>query len=141
MLITRYDPFKALKDVENRIYSRFHNEKEEGISSFTPQVNTREGEFAYHVDVDLPGVDKENIKVDVKNNVLTISGERSTKKEVKEEDYLKVETSFGKFSRSFTLSDDIDAENITASAENGVLEVILPKAKQVAQKTKKIKVS
>jgi HSP20 family protein len=141
MLITRYDPFKALRDVEDRIYNRFYNDKEEGISSFTPKVNTREGEFAYHVDVDLPGVDKDNIKVDVKDNVLTISGERSTKKEIKEEDYLKVETSFGKFSRSFTLSDDIDSENITASAENGVLEVILPKVKQITQKSKQIKVS
>lgn len=60
-----------------------HKEKEGGISTFTPSVNTREGEFAYHVDVDLPGVKKEDIKVDVKDGNITISGERNFKEEVR----------------------------------------------------------
>lgn len=77
----------------------------------------------------MPGVKKEDIKVDINKNVLTISGERKTKEEVKEEDYYKVETYFGKFSRSFTLPDNADIENIEASSENGVLEVIIPKLK------------
>ena len=92
-------------------------------------MNTREGEFAYHVDVDLPGVKKEDIKVDINKGILTISGERKVKDEIKEEDYYKVETYFGKFSRSFTLPDNADIENIEASSDNGVLEVIIPKLK------------
>lgn len=74
-------------------------------------------------------VKKEDIKVDINKGVLTISGERKVKDEVKEEDYYKVETYFGKFSRSFTLPDNADIENIEASSDNGVLEVIIPKLK------------
>ncbi|MGE3298863.1 MAG: Hsp20/alpha crystallin family protein, partial [Arcobacter sp.] len=102
MLITKFDPFKQLKELEKNLYNQSKNE---GVGAFVPVVNTREGEFAYHVDVDLPGVKKEDIKVDINKGVLTISGERKLKEEVKEEDYYKVETYFGKFSRSFTLPD------------------------------------
>jgi len=128
MLITRFDPFRELRELENR-YMRHYAaaEKEGGIAGFTPSVNIREGEFAYHVDVDLPGVKKEEIKVDVKDGKLTISGERNLKEEVKEEDYYKVETSFGKFTRSFSLPENADIENIDASCDNGVLEVVIPK--------------
>ncbi|WP_257117053.1 Hsp20/alpha crystallin family protein, partial [Aliarcobacter cibarius] len=64
------------------------------------------------------------MKVDLNKGVLTISGERKTKDEVKQEDYNKIETYFGKFSRSFTLPDNADIENIEAKSDNGVLEVI-----------------
>ena len=128
MLLTPYNPFKEIREIENRLFgSRALAREEEDVAAFTPKVNTREGEFAYHVDVDLPGVKKEEIKIDVKDNVLSISGERNFKEEVKEEDYYRVETRFGKFSRSFTLPENIDIENIDASAENGVLEVVIPK--------------
>lgn len=128
MLITPYNPFRDIREIENRLFgSRALNEMEESVATFTPKVNTREGEFAYHVDVDLPGVKKEDIKVDVKENVLTISGERHSKEEIKEKDYYRMESSFGKFSRSFTLPDNADIENIEASSDNGVLEVVIPK--------------
>ena len=127
MLITPYNPFKEIRELENRLFGRAMSGPEESVATFTPKVNTREGEFAYHVDVDLPGVKKEDINVDIKDNVLTVSGERRLKEEVKEKDYYRVETSFGKFSRSFTLPDNVDAENIEAKADNGVLEVVIPK--------------
>lgn len=125
MLITKFDPFKQLKEIERDLYNQSKNE---GVSAFVPVVNTREGEF-YHVDVDLPGVKKEDIKVDINKGILTISGERKIKDEIKKEDYYKVETYFGKFSRSFTLPDNADIENIEASSDAGVLEVIIPKLK------------
>ena len=112
MLLTKFDPFKQLKEIEKNLYTQVGNN--EGVTAFVPTVNTREGEFAYHVDVDLPGVKKEDIKVDLNKGVLTISGERKTKEEVKQEDYYKIETYFGKFSRSFTLPDNVDIENIEA---------------------------
>lgn len=128
MLITPYNPFKEMRELESRLFgSRASSALEESVASITPKVNTREGEFAYHVDVDLPGVKKEDIKVDIKENVMTISGERHSKEEVKEKDYYRMESSFGKFSRSFTLPDNADVENIEASTENGVLEVVIPK--------------
>ncbi|PKN15615.1 MAG: heat-shock protein Hsp20 [Deltaproteobacteria bacterium HGW-Deltaproteobacteria-24] len=135
MLVSRFDPFKQLKEFEKSFYDS-NLAKSEGVSGFVPVVNTREGEFAYHIDVDLPGVKKENIKVDIHKNVLTISGERKTKEEIKEEDYYKVETAFGKFSRSFSLPDNADVENVEASSTDGVLEVVIPKLSE--EKHKKI---
>jgi len=137
MLLTKFDPFKQLREIEKSLYNQSKNE---GVSAFVPVVNTREGEHAYHVDIDLPGVKKEDIKVDINKGVLTVSGERKVKEEIKEEDYYKVETYFGKFSRSFTLPDNADIENIEASNENGVLEVVIPKLKDdVSKKSIEIK--
>jgi len=139
MALVKFDPFREFRDLENRFLANMSKKEESSISDFTPRVNTREGEYAYHVDVDLPGVKKENINIDVKDNVLVISGERNFKDEVKEEDYYKVETSFGKFTRSFTLPDSVDVENISASCEEGVLEVVIPKMED-AKVTKKIEI-
>ena len=138
MLLTKFDPFKQLKEIEKNLYTQVGNN--EGVTAFVPTVNTRECEFAYHVAVDLPGVKKEDIKVDLNKGVLTISGERKTKEEVKQEDYYKIETYFGKFSRSFTLPDNVDIENIEAKSDNGVLEIVIPKLKDdVSKKSIEIK--
>ena len=132
MLVTRFDPFREIKELENRIFQNYVPavQTEKGINAFTPSVNTREDEKAYYIEVDLPGVKKEDIKVDVKDNTLTISGERKLKEEVKEEDYYKIETTIGKFTRTFTLPEDADVEHIDAKSENGVLEIIIPKVKK-----------
>ena len=138
MLLTKFDPFKQLKEIEKNLYTQVGNN--EGVTAFVPTVNTREGEFAYHVDVDLPGVKKEDIKVDLNKGILTISGERKTKEEIKQEDYYKIETYFGKFSRSFTLPDNVDIENIEAKSDNEVLEIVIPKLKDdVSKKSIEIK--
>ena len=142
MFLTKYRPLGELENFSSRfnsLLSEFDN-RESTLSGFTPVVNTREGEFAYHVDADLPGVKKKDIKISVNGNIITISGERKDKKEVKEEDYHRVETSFGKFERSFTLPEGADAENITASNADGVLEVVIPKLKSESKKVKKIQV-
>jgi len=141
MLMTPYNHFREIREIENRLFgNRAVTAAEENVATFTPKVNTREGEFAYHVDVDLPGVKKEDIKVDIKDNVLTISGERHFMEEVNEKHYYRVESSFGKFSRSFTLPENVDVENIEAKAENGVLEVVIPKlAEKVSVKSISVK--
>ena len=139
MLPVRFDPFSDIREWEKRFFpavSSFFKDDEMG--GFKPAVNTREGEYAYHVEVDLPGVKKEDIKVDITGNMLTISGERKNKSEVKEKDYYKCESSYGKFQRSFTLPDNIDKENLNASCEDGVLEITIPKSK--VSETKKIEV-
>jgi len=97
------------------------------LVDFIPKVNTREGENAYHIEVELPGIKKEDVDVKVDGNVLTISGERKLKDEVKEEDYYKVESRYGSFSRSFTLPEKVDVEHIHAEADNGIVEIIIPK--------------
>ena len=144
MLLTKFDPMRDFRDLEDRLTSALRLPDISGelsnLSGFTPTVNTREGEYAYHVEVDLPGVKKEDIHVDLKDDVLTISGERKTKKEIKEKDYYKMESSYGKFQRSFTLPENTDAENIEANSKDGVLEVVIPKMKRSKKETKKIKI-
>lgn len=137
MLLSKLDPFKELKELEQRFEKAFPSLStfESGVAGFTPSVNTREGDYAYHIEVDLPGVQKEDIKVEVKDNRVTISGERKTSEETKEEDYYRVESSYGKFERSFTLPGNVDAENVTASSKDGVLEVVLPKKERSTDAT------
>jgi len=146
MLVTRYNPYRraGLRDglnVVNQLLHQLDETKEEAfLTSFVPVVNTREGEYAYHVELDLPGIKKEDIEITTEDNVLTISGERKLKDEVKEEDYYKVESVYGKFSRSFTLPEKVDVENIHAESKDGVLEVIIPKLKVEETKPKKIEI-
>ncbi|MDX9814085.1 MAG: Hsp20/alpha crystallin family protein [Sulfurimonas sp.] len=145
MLVSRY--FNQPQNRRRRGYDFFDNffnaiEKDEDsvIVDFKPAINTREGSDAYHIDVDLPGVKKEDINIDITDNVLTISGTRESKIEQKEQNYYKVESSYGKFQRSFTLPKEVDVENIRAACEDGVLEVIIPKLEVSKQTTKKIEV-
>lgn len=139
MFLRTLEPFRELRDLENRLQKMMPKPTESNVAGFSPTVNTREGDYAYHIEVDLPGVKKDDIHVEVKENRLTISGERKTKEEVKDEDYYRVESSYGKFERSFTLPDNVDAENVSASSEDGVLEVVLPKKERSAE-TKKVEV-
>ncbi len=143
MLVTRYSPYNNTRrslGVMNQLLSQLDSLSEEGISSFVPVVNTREGESAYHVELDLPGIKKEDIEITTEDNILTISGERKYKDESKEDEYYKVESVYGKFSRSFTLPEKIDVENIHAESSDGVLEVIIPKLKEEESKPKKIEI-
>lgn len=128
MLISRYEPFRNLQDLERRFFSQVDNSNgRNNLASFAPTVNTRETDGAYHVEVDLPGVTKEDVQIDVHENIMTIYGERRHKKEVTEEDYYKTESYFGKFQRSFTLPDSVDSDTIAAKFDHGVLEVDIPK--------------
>ncbi|WP_295420254.1 Hsp20/alpha crystallin family protein [Sulfurovum sp.] len=144
MLVTKYSPYNEVKksfDLFNSLMQNLDVTREEGaIASFVPRVNTREGEDAYHVEIDLPGIKKEDIEITTEDNILTISGERKMKDEVKEEDYYKVESAYGKFSRSFTLPEKVDVENIHAESKDGVLEVVIPKLKEEEKKPKKIEI-
>ncbi len=140
MYVTRFNPFKEMRDLEQRLFGYYPSTSAEqsAISAFKPTVSTREGEFAYHVEVDLPGVKKEDISVDVKENNLIISGERNFKEERQETDYYKIESSYGKFERSFALPENVDIENIEATCTDGVLEVVLPKLKIETNEARKI---
>jgi len=144
MLITKYNPYNDVRKSFDLFNSMMHNfdgvREESAIASFVPSVNTREGEYAYHVEIDLPGIKKEDIEITTEDNVLTISGERKMKEEVKEEEYYKVESTYGKFSRSFTLPEKVDVENIHAASTDGVLEVIIPKLKEEEKRPKKIEI-
>lgn len=121
MLLTKYNPHTEIAGFGKNLFDSYNDFfRNNELSSFTPSVNTREDDDAFHIDADLPGVKKEDITIDVKDGVLTITGERNHKEEVKEENYYKTESSFGSFSRSFTLPEQIDVENIKATFVDGV---------------------
>ncbi len=147
MLITKYNPFNDFRDLRrsfdivNSIINSVEAKRDEGsLVAFIPSVNTREDDNAYYVEVDLPGVKKEDIDIDVEDNVLTISGERKFNKEEKENDYYRIESQYGKFSRSFSLPEKVDVDKIHAESKDGILEVVVPKLKEAQKKSKKIKI-
>ena len=147
MLVTRYkrpiaNPYTRSFDLMNEFFKTFEQMQEESsnLMDFNPNVNTRESDEAYYIEVDLPGIKKENVDISVEDNILTISGSREYKEEVKEEDYYKIESRYGNFSRSFTLPEKVDVENIHASSTDGVLEVVIPKLKVITEKSKKIEI-
>jgi HSP20 family protein len=104
-----------------------------------PKVNIEETEKDYKISAELPGIEKEAINVEFNNNVLTITGEKKEEKEEKEKTFHKKEMFTGKFSRSFSLPDTVDAENIKAEFKNGVLELNIPKTDNNISKKIEIK--
>ena len=146
MLIQRFDPFKEFNELRksfeqlSRTFNALEEQELQKDIQFIPAVNTREGDDAYYIEVDLPGVKKEDINIDVHDNILTVSGERKLEEERKDDEFYRVESFYGKFERSFTLPEDVDSDKIEAKDENGVLLITIPKAQQVDKAPKKIEI-
>lgn len=103
--------------------------------SFVPKVDILENDAAYEINVAVPGLSKDDFKIDLNDNVLTISGERKLAKETKENNLHVVETQYGNFSRSFSLPENVDASKINAKYNNGILEISVPKDEKKTLKT------
>ena len=145
MYATRYtNPYRDMRrgfDLMNTLLNSMEAAPEEGMTNdFVPSVNTHEDEKSYVIELDLPGIKKEDIEITTEDNVLTISGERRRKDEVQEEDYYKMESVYGSFSRSFTLPEKVDVEKIKAETKDGVLEVVIPKVEEKEKQPKKIEI-
>lgn len=106
------------------------------FSEFSPAVDIEESNGMYMISADLPGLKKEDIKLDINDRVLKISGER--RREMKEDDNSYVERSYGRFARTFTLPDAVDPKKIEAHFDDGVLRVVLPKTETAAPQEVKI---
>jgi HSP20 family protein len=148
MAIVRWlDPFRDLSTIQERMNQIFEDAlarnrgREEGLRSgmWTPAVDIYENTDSVVVKAELPGVEKDQISVEVKDGILSLRGERKFEKEVKEESYHRIERAYGSFQRSFSLPVSVDQEKVTAKFKNGVLEVKLPKKEQA--KPKQIKVN
>jgi|SRR6218665_64640 len=105
-----------------------------GGSVFLPQVDVIEKDNAYQILVSVPGLKKEDLNIELHENRITVSGERKFSAEDKEENYHRIETQYGSFSRSFQLPDHIDEEKINAEYNNGILELTIPKDEKKALK-------
>lgn len=106
--------------------------------SFVPSVDISETENSFEIEVALPGMSKDDIKVDLDKGRLTISGERTFESEENNKNYHRLESGFGSFSRSFQLPDSIDEESIEAKYENGVLDITISKSEEKVKKQIKI---
>jgi len=135
-----FDPFKELQDIERRIGAVLStNRPVQKVESFTPAVNEKVDEKGYYLEIDLPGVNKEDIEISVNEGILTVSGERKLQRKEEKENYTRIESFFGRFERSFKLPADADAENIEAKFENGVLKLFIPRRKKAEGKKIEIK--
>jgi HSP20 family protein len=142
--IARWEPFRgvtALQDQINRLFNdNFERAGEESnLTAWAPSVDIYETEQELVVKADLPDVDPKDLDIRVENNILTIRGERKFEKKVNEENYLRVERSYGAFARSFTLANTVNSEAIKAEYHNGVLTLSIPKREEA--KPKQIKVN
>jgi HSP20 family protein len=107
-----------------------------------PAVNIVESKDDFRIEVAAPGLDKADFRINVENNVLTISAEKEEKHEENEEHFMRREFNYSSFSRSFTLPESMDAENISARHKDGVLNVVIPKKEEAKVKpTRTIKIS
>jgi HSP20 family protein len=142
--LSRFEPFRGLSTLHDQV-SRLFNETllngqgESALTAWAPTVDIYETPSELVVKADLPDVQEKDIDVRVENNLLTIRGERKFEKNVSEDNYLRVERSYGSFSRSFSLPNSVNAESIHADYKNGVLNVSLPKREE--SKPRQIKVN
>jgi HSP20 family protein len=141
-LLSRRD-FSALQDRMNRIFRESYSPEgpEEALttSNFAPPVDVYEDEHNITLKIEVPGIDEKDIDVSIENNTLTVRGQRRLEKDEKEENFQRVERMYGGFTRSFTLPNTVDLEQVTAHYDKGVLKVRL--AKRAEAKPKQIKVN
>lgn len=135
-MLVRWDPFEEM----NRLHDHFFSGRGLAKQAFQVAVDIREEDDAFYVDAEVPGLSAEDVKVDVEKNVLTLSGERKVEKEEIEDTYRRVERQYGSFTRSFTLPETVDTENISADLKDGVLALRLPKKEAPTPRNISVKV-
>jgi HSP20 family protein len=109
--------------------------------SFTPRVNVEEGKDRFLLTAEVPGMEKDDIKIEVKDHQLMITGEKKMEAENKETDYHVCEICYGRFERSFTLPDNVNADKIEAAYKSGVLTLTIPKTEEAKPKEIKVKIT
>jgi len=108
------------------------------LSSWTPNSDITEDEDEYMISMDIPGMEKDDIKINFQDGRITITGEREMEEKEEKKDYIRRERYEGTFYRSFSLPDTIKEDDIKASFKNGVLKLVVPKAEQVKPKSIKV---
>ncbi len=138
---------------QNRMLNTFSHEMDRWLNEFfnggtlavnetewSPRADVRETDDAYQIMVDLPGLEKDDIKVKFEDNVLTISGERKAESTDEGKNYHRIERIYGSFSRSLRFPKDVNAQKVVANYRNGVLEISLPKSEEVKPKEIEVKI-
>ena len=146
MKLVNWEPFRDMESFINRFYDwpgssvRGRGDDTGKVFEWRPSVDISESKKQYVIKAELPEVDKDDVDVSIENGMLSITGERRFEKEDETEEQHRIERMYGRFSRSFTLPADADANKISAKSKNGVLKVIIPKLHQTPDTSVKISV-
>ncbi len=148
MAIVRWDPFRDLITIQDRMNKLFEQTlartrgADETVTpaAWSPSVDIYETADAIVLTAELPGLQKEDIEIQLQDSTLTLKGERKFEREVKDENYLRIERSYGAFQRSFSLPTVVQQDEIKAVFKDGVLEVTMPKAEEAKPKQVKVEV-
>jgi len=146
MALIRWDPFREMSSLQermNRLLADFRTrspfgEEEMAQGAWIPAVDIYETKESIVLNVELPGVTKDDISLEVKDSTLTIKGEKKLEKNVKEENFHRMERTYGSFTRAFTLPSTVQQDKVKAKFRDGILEIMLPKEEEA--KPKQIKV-
>src|SRR6516225_759479 len=128
--LTRPDPFAELGELRSRFDRMFDEWLDGRERAWTPAIDVVRDDGCLVVRADLPGIKPEEVKIDVEDDILTISGEHEERAERKDEHYVRRERRYGSFSRSMALPGGVDVKRIKASTRNGVVEVTIPLPKE-----------
>jgi HSP20 family protein len=144
--MTTFDPFRQLQQRLNRFFGETFNplagtEENWSLATWAPACDIYETENAIVLKAELPEVKTEDVKVTLENNLLTIRGERKLSAETKQENYHRVERSYGEFMRSFTLPNIVDPNKINAEFKEGLLQITMTKREEAKPKQVEVKVS
>ena len=127
-------------DFIERLFYGWPSIEKDSDLTWSPRVDVQETEKEILIDVEVPGLEKKDIKVEVKDNKLTISGDRKYEKKTEEANSCRVERHYGKFERTFGLSDKVKTDKVTAAYKNGILTLTLPKTEKAKPKEVDIEV-
>jgi HSP20 family protein len=148
MSLVRWNPFTELERVQREMNRLFNDttgglakNESASLSRWTPAVDIFEAEDEIRLTAELPGMRRDDVRVDVEDRLLTISGERRLENEDKQDDYTRIERVYGQFSRSFNLPSTVDVDKISAEMEDGVLRVHMPKREESKPRQIEVKVS
>jgi HSP20 family protein len=150
MNLVRWDPFRELEEMSTRLNRFFNREtamaptggKENvAFADWSPYVDIKETPEEYVIKAELPEVKKEDVKVTIKDGILSLSGERKLEKEEKGKKFHRIERAYGTFMRSFTLPEDVDENKLLATYKDGVLDVHLPKSPVAKPKAIEVRVT
>jgi HSP20 family protein len=147
MQLTKWDPFREMDDVFDRYAKALTNwQRSRGnqevmaTGDWTPRVDIAETEKEFSIKVEIPGISREDVKITAENGVLTIKGERKQEKEEKGKKFHRIERSYGCFTRSFTLPENVDETKIEATFKDGMLKIQIPKTDEDKPKAIDIKI-
>jgi len=130
--LTRRTPNRTVRDLQREVDSIFdqffgRDSDDDTSAVWAPRTDLSETDNAFRIRLDVPGMTKEDITINLQNNTLTVSGERSSERQEEGEEYVRVERAFGNFHRTFTLPDAVDPDSVEAAYDDGVLTINVPK--------------